>query len=257
MEASGNITSSTPVTAAGSEDEAALWREFKAGGSDEARQKLFDLHYVFARQVAAKHYLDRKRGDIEFSDLCQLGCTGLLDALDRYDPARGVPFRPYARSRISGCILDGLDRMSEMREQLAFKRRARRERLKSLSVEAPETLDAAEAMLALVEMATGLAIGLMIEGIGLYITQNEADHRTSPYDSLVWKDLIRSLRAEIPNLSDQEEKIIRYHYLDGLSFEQIASVLGLSKGRISQIHKSALKSLRHRISPDTAFRLQK
>ena len=109
--------------------EAALWREFKATGSNLVRQKLFDLHIAFARQIAAKHFLDRKSGDIEFSDLSQLAYTGLLEALDRFDPARGVPFRPYARRRISGSILDGLVHMSELREQMSFRQRARKERL--------------------------------------------------------------------------------------------------------------------------------
>lgn len=241
----------------GEDGEAALWRAYKADHSTAVRGKLFDLHSAFARQVAAKHFLDRKSGDIEFSDLCQLAYTGLLEALDRYDPGRGVPFRPFARRRISGSILDGLAHMSELREQLSFRQRVRKERLKSLSDANPATLDDSEAMLALIEMATGLALGFMIEGSGLYVTQDETDKRFSPYESLAWKEMTLSLRARISDLSDQQSRVIRYHYLEGLSFEQISKAFGLTKGRISQIHKSALKSLKDELYSTPAFKLEK
>ncbi|MBP2161165.1 MULTISPECIES: sigma-70 family RNA polymerase sigma factor [Asticcacaulis] len=243
-----------PGLAAG---EADLWRTYRATGSASARQALFDLYFDFARRIARKHFLDRKSGDIEFADLSQLACTGLLEAIERYDVDRGTPFQPYARRRIAGSILDGLAHMSERREQVSFRERTRKERLRSLSVESPEKLDAAGAMAALIEMATGLALGFMIDGAGMYVSKDEADHLTSPYDSLAWKETTRSLTAEIAHLPDPDGRIIRYHYLDGMSFEQIARAYGLSKSRISQIHRSALKSLKDRLSPAMAFNFRK
>ncbi len=237
--------------------EAALWREFTAGGSASARQKLFDIHHIFARQVAAKHFLDRKSGDIEFADLRQLAYAGLLEAIDRFDPTRGVGFRPFARRRISGSILDGLAHMSEMREQISFRKRVRAERLKSLTTERPETLDAPDAMAALIEMATGLALGFMLEGSGLYSADEAADAGASPYDSLAWKQLVLALKDEVSRLPAQEEKVIRYHYLHGLAFDQISRVLELTKGRISQIHRSSLRTLRDRLNSAGGFNLEK
>ena len=100
MEVSDNLASDPPLPSESREDEAALWREYATGGSASARQKLFDLHHAFARRIAVKHFLDRKSGDIELADLCQLAFTGLLEALDRYDPDRGIPFRGFARRRM-------------------------------------------------------------------------------------------------------------------------------------------------------------
>lgn len=258
MAASDNIAAIPPVQPdSGEGEEAALWREFTASGSAPARRKLFDLHHAFARQIAAKHFLDRKSGDIEFADLCQLAIAGLLEALDRYDPSRGIAFRAFARRRISGSILDGLGHMSEMREQLSFRRRVRAERLKSLTVEKPETLEAPEAMAALIEMATGLALGFMLEGSGLYTAEDAVDTRSSPYDSLAWKQLVTALRDEVSKLPPREEAVIRYHYLDGLNFEQISEILELSKGRISQIHRSSLKALRDRLYNGGGFTFEK
>ena len=223
--------------------EAELWRAFAAGGSAAARQKLFDLHQPFARQIAMKHFLDRKSGDIEFADLCQLAFAGLLEALDRFDPGRGVPFRGFARRRISGSILDGLVHLSEIREQISFRKRVRAERLKSLTVENPERLVPSEAMGALVEMAMGLALGFMIEDSGLYTAEEAADTRSSPYDTLAWKQVVATLRGEISKLPAREQEVVRYHYLHGLNFDSISKIMELSRGRISQIHRSSLKTL--------------
>jgi RNA polymerase sigma factor for flagellar operon FliA len=245
LEASGDVASNPQFPSEGPQDgEAALWREFTVSGSASARQKLFDLHRAFARQIAVKHFLDRKSGDIEFADLCQLAFAGLLEALDRYDPSRSITFRAFARRRITGSILDGLSHLSEMREQISFRNRVRKERLKSLTVENAEQLDAPEAMAALIEMATGLALGFMIEGSGLYIAEDESDTRSSPYETLAWKQLVSALRDEITRLPPQESKVVTYHYLNGLSFDQISKIVELSKGRVSQIHRSSLKSLR-------------
>jgi RNA polymerase sigma factor for flagellar operon FliA len=75
--------------------------------------------------------------------------------------------------------------------------------------------------------------------------------------SLAWKETTRSLKTEIAHLPDPDGQIIRYHYLDGLSFEQIALAFGLSKGRISQIHRGALRSLKDRLSPATTLNFKK
>jgi len=258
LEASGDVASNPPVAADNGEaGEAALWREFTVGGSAAARQKLFDLHHAFARQIAIRHFRDRKSGDIELADLFQMACAGLLEALDRYDPHRSVGFRAFARRRISGSILDGLGHMSEMREQLSARNRARAERLKSLTIDNPEQLDAPEAMAALVEMATGLALGFMIEGSGLYVAEDQADTRFSPYDTLAWKQLMHALHDEMAKLAGQEGVVLQYHYLKGLSFAQISRILELSKGRVSQIHKSSLKSLRDALYRGRGFSFEK
>jgi len=237
--------------------EDALWLAFKQDGSAQAREKLFSAHYDFARQIARRHWLDRRSGDIEHQDLCQLASAGLLEAIDRYDPALGVPFRGYAARRITGSILDGIAKMSEVREQLSFRNRVRGERARSLAIEGAETLPVDEAMRALTELAVGLAIGFMLDDAGLYVTDGERDGRANAYESLAWKDTIRRMLTEISRLPEREQLIIRHHYLSGLTFDQIGAVLGLSKGRISQLHQAAIALLRKRLRNAGDFKLER
>lgn len=238
------------------DDEAALWRAFRQTGSVQIRERLFSLHFDFARQIARRQWLDRRGGEIELQDLCQLAAAGLLEAIDRYDPDLGVPFTAYARRRIAGSVLDGLAKASEVREQISFRNRLRAERARSL---APQTdgLSSEEALRALTELAVGLAIGFMLDDAGLYIADGERDRRANAYDSLVWKETVGRLAAEVSRLPERERLIIRHHYMEGLTFEQIGAVLDLTKGRISQMHQTAITLLRKRLRNGGDFKLER
>jgi RNA polymerase sigma factor for flagellar operon FliA len=237
------------------EAEGALWDALRSTGSGAAREKLFALYLPFARSIAARHFRRGMGGEIEFGDLFQLACAGLLEALDRFDPALGVPFRAYAGRRIGGSILSGIAKMSEVREQISFRNRTRRERTASLSRPGADALPAADALESLIDVAVGLAIGFMLEGTGLYLDEGERD-APGAYEGLVWEEAMRRIMAELDRLPQREQGIIRHHYLHGVPFEEIAAALGLSKGRVSQMHKAALALLRKRLGP-AHFRLER
>lgn len=239
-------------------EELSLWRAMRDEGSEAARERIFAFHLPFARALAGRQFRGRQGGDIEYEDFLQLACAGLLEAMDRYDPGIGVPFRGFAVRRINGSIIDGLAKMNEVREQISFRRRVKRERLRSLAGGDAGDLAPGAAVEALVDLAVGLALGFMLEGTSLY--QDDGDSgagQPTAYDSLAWKDLIERLAAELGRLPDRDRTIIQLHYLDEVNFDQIAALLGLTKGRISQLHKAALALLRKRISGAGGFRLER
>ena len=243
--------------AATSLEDAKLWSQAQQLGSVEAREALFANHMVFARQVAARHLRDKLSGDIEYLDLCQLAYAGLLEAIDRFDSTRGVPFRGFAARRISGSILDGISKMSEVREQVAYRNRIRTERIRSLSTEDSEGFSTLEAMDVLSDIISGLALGFMLEGSGLTGVDGDADERPSAYESLAWKETIKQLAGELSLLPDREKVIIRHHYLNGMTFDQIGNLLKLTKGRISQLHRAAIATLRNRLTKSGGFSLKR
>lgn len=236
--------------------EAALWRAFKETGDAGVREQLFSLYYPFARRVARRRYLDRKSGDIEFADLCQLAYAGLLEAIDRFDPNLGVPFKGYASWRISGAVLDGVNKMSEVREQISFRNRVRRDRTRSLVDKDPDSMSTPEAMEALVDAAVGLALGFMLDDTALLI-DGEASTPSTAYDSLAWKELVQRLTVQVAALPPREQAVIRHHYLQGMNFDHIGALLGVTKGRVSQIHKSAISGLKARMNRAGDFKLER
>lgn len=237
-------------------EEADLWRAARQEGSDAARERLFELYLPFARRTARRHFLDQG-GDIEFADLYQLACAGLLEAIDHFDPTRGIPFAGYATRRVSGSILDGLAKMSEVREQISFRNRVRHERARSIATADPDSLNASEVIDELIEVALGLALGFMLEGTALYVSEGESDRQVSAYESLAWRDTVRRALAEVAGLPLREQAILRRHYFDGLCFDQIGDLLGISKGRVSQLHRAALLLLRKRLLNGEDFKLRR
>lgn len=233
-----------------------LWAELERTGSAKIREALFDRHVAFARMIAARHFRRRHGGDIEFPELCQLAYAGLLEAIDHYDRSRGVPFKGYAHRRISGSVLDGISKVSELREQLSFRGRVRAERIQSLGAPDADKLSTGDAMQALVDLAVGLAVGFMLEDTGLYVGDGDADNRASAYESLAWREMAQRLAAELGSLPDRERMIIRRHYFEGLTFDQLGDLLGLTKGRISQLHRAALGLLKKRLRRAGDFRLE-
>ncbi|HEY9218634.1 MAG TPA: sigma-70 family RNA polymerase sigma factor [Phenylobacterium sp.] len=256
MEASGEIVAPQSASELPDEAEQLLWRAARDDHDAGARESLFTKYLPFARQVARRHH--RAGGlDIDLDDLGQLACTGLLEALDRYDFTRGVPFKAYAGRRISGSILNGISKLSEVREQISFRNRVRTERLRSLSVREESDADASDPLRALAELAVGLAIGFMLEGSGLVVGKEDVDPRPSAYDSLVWKDALRRVRGLIDDLPDRQRAIIRQHYFQGVPFEEIATLLGLSKGRVSQLHRGAIDRVREALQRAPNFEVRR
>lgn len=232
-----------------------MWRQARAG-SAAARQTLFGLHRDLARRIARRHFRSRALSDVELADLDQLAFVGLLEAIDRYDPEQGVPFSAYARRRIAGAVLDGLAKMSEVGQQVSFRARLQRERVRSLAPADPMALASSEAMNSLIELAVELAVGFMLEA-GVYIEPDAASNAQNAYESLAWSDSVRHLVREVEGLQEREKTVVTEHYFNGLAFEQIASLLQLSKGRIAQLHKSAITRLRKRLPNVTNFHLER
>jgi len=243
-----------PLTA---DAEAALWEACRTDGSLPARDQLFSNYLPFAQSLARRQFLDRRGGDIEFADLYQLACAGLLEAIDHFDPGRGVPFTGFAARRVTGSIVDGVAKMSEVREQISYRNRMRYERARSMSPGQVEALSPSAALDELIELALGLALGFILEGTALYVSEGQADRQANAYDSLVWRDTLRRALAEVAGLPPREQAILRRHYFDGLGFEQIGDLLGISKGRVSQIHRAALLLLKKRLINFDDFKLRR
>jgi RNA polymerase sigma factor for flagellar operon FliA len=223
--------------------EAALWRALHSDpGHEEARHTLFARHQPFARRLAAAQYARRAAGGFERGDIEQLAYEALLHAIARYDPTRGIPFEGYARRRILGHISNGLAQMSESAAQYRYRQRAERDRLRSLREGQDATEAQQGALAALAQLASLLAIGLMAQDA---IDPDElADDQPNAYETLAWHEMRIKLRDAIAALPERERYLISQYYTAGVSFQHIAAIWGVSKGRVSQIHRAALIRLR-------------
>lgn len=221
--------------------EASLWRRARFEDDVRSRETLFSRYVLLAQSIAARHFEWRRR-TVDRGDLEQFAYEGLLQAMDRFDPLQGVPFGAYARPRIAGSVADGMTRMTELNAQLGHRRRLHQERLRSIAPEAA-TADA-DPLAALGDLVVDLALGLMLEGTGLLAADDGADPRPSAYEGLAWRQTQAALADALGKLPETERTVMRQHYHTGLSFAHIAELLRLSRGRVSQIHRSATERLR-------------
>lgn len=219
--------------------EASLWRRARFEDDVGSRETLFNRYVVLARSVAARHFQWRSRA-AERGDLEQFAYEGLLQAIDRFDPLVGVPFGAYARPRIAGNVADGMTRMSEVGTQMSERRRLQQDRVKSL---APGERMSDDPLAALADLAVDLALGLMLEGTGMLASES-ADPRPSVYEGLAWRQTQAAIAQALEKLPVSEQMVVRQHYQTGLSFAHIAELLRLSRGRVSQLHRSAIERLR-------------
>jgi RNA polymerase sigma factor for flagellar operon FliA len=231
-------------------DEAGLWQKYRQADDEAARGELLALHLPYARIVAGAYYARRLHNEIPFEEFLQSAHLGMLEALTRFDPARGVLFRTFAARRMHGAILDGLERFTEKQQQIAVRQRLRSERLAHIAAAAEDAAGAAgsasdpQQLLRYVsEVGIGLALCWLLEGTGM-VEDAHASHSVPFYQPAALREMRQALLAAVDGLPPQEKVVVRSHYLQDVPFERIATTMQLTKGRISQIHKQALLHLR-------------
>lgn len=227
------------------DEESILWQQKGAVGDDAARNRLITRYLTLARNIAARIYRTRIDNDVPFADYNQLANLGLIEAVDRFDPREGVAFTTFATYRIRGAILNGLEKTTERRDQLAFLRRRQRHRIESLSADAHEESSFAQ----MVDITIGLALGFLLEDSGFAVGP-DAKLEDEALDRRAIAQLKSSLVAAVDALPDRERVVVRYHYFFSVGFDELAEQLGISKGRVSQLHKRALERIRVAVGSD-------
>ena len=220
-----------------------LWDEFRRRGDADARNRLIEHHLPLARTIAATLFSRRGAVVVEFMDYMQLATVGLIESIDRFDPQRGVPFEAFAARRVRGAVLNALEALSDTYEQSALRKRLRQDRLESLR--RGWAAGKSDLFGELADIAVGFALSYMLEGSGI-VSPDEAHgaYEQEFYRGVERRQLGELLARLVDALPEQERRVIRYHYYQGLAFQEIAGLFGVTNGRISQIHRQALQLIK-------------
>jgi RNA polymerase sigma factor for flagellar operon FliA len=232
-----------------------VWADFVETRDRAAREQLVAAYAGFARMMAAKVYARRTVDAMEFADYLQYATVGLIESIDRFDPDRGFLFESFAAIRITGAMLTGVESASEIQRQIATRRRVIGERLSSLAAPAPALNGAGAVFARLAEMAVGLAVGFALEETGMY-QQQEGEYADNTYAGVELRQLRDRVKSALGEIGVNQRKVIELHYLQHLPFEEVATRMALTRGRISQIHKEALQNLRVWLTQADTFDLQ-
>jgi RNA polymerase sigma factor FliA len=219
---------------------------------DEDIKKYAPLVKKIAYQIVS-----RLSANVEVDDLIQEGMTGLLDALQRYKPQPNLSFEVYAKTRIRGAIYDSCRQNDVLprhqRDQLTALEKATRSLEQTLgrAPEDHEIADAAELSLEEYFAVLGSMVNLMPLD-ELPENMVPAEHNVDPMQHLVIKQLGVSIEQVLKSLPKKEQLVVSLHYQEELAFKDIASVLDLTPGRVSQLHTQAMVRIRAHITKGTS-----
>lgn len=233
------------------EDDAAdrsLWQRFVTDRGEALRQALAARYTPLARTLAARLYALRFDAGLEFPDYHHFGMVGLLECIDRFDPDRGVRFESYATPHVRGTIADGVAALSERQRQATVRRQVLRERTRSLADAPPADTQPQAALARVADVAIGLALGFMLEDSGMFLDPHaEPGLADGTYRSAELRSTCLLVNDSLAHLAAPERRVLSLHYLQGMPFTDIADELGLTRGRISQLHRAGLAGLQRRL----------
>ena len=235
----------------------ATQKELSEGGTrpspivDPAKEEMIAQYLPLVRLVAEKVHRRLPRR-VDHESLIQSGVVGLLEALERFDPQRGVDFEVYARYRIQGEVMQylrSLDWVSRSVRSWERKIDAARIKLAGKFVREPTAEEMAKELeISLdnyfhLDQQVNDATLLSLDALSL---PSEADWRSGqkkfshnsflePLSFVESKDLIVKLRAAIENLPERERLIVTLYYHEDLTLKKIAENLQVSESRICQI----------------------
>lgn len=220
-------------------DEQTLWLRWRQERTPATRDALIVHYSPWARQVARDVFLRVYLMRDAWHDCVQNALMGLMEAIERFDPERGVAFQPFARLRVRGAVFDGLRVLRNVHLELGYDAPGRgalaRERVASFEEDRSD--DPLEAFIT-------TTVGL---GLGFLLDMQSMPGRIQPpdaYAELEKAELSATVSESLDLLPERERAIVVLHYYHQLSFVDIADQLGVTKGRVSQLHKRALERLR-------------
>ena len=225
-------------------------------GGDKAARELFIKSNL--RLVLSLMKRFRSRGANQ-DDLFQVGCYGLIKAIDNFDVSVGVRFSTYAVPMILGemkrFLRDGNSlRVSRSIRDTAYQVLKARERIEERDEEATVAKIAQE--MHVKEREVVYALDAISDPVSLYEpVYNKSGDTLLLMDQLsdekntdeIWTERV-ALRAAMERLGEREKKILLLRYYEGKTQTEISEEIGISQAQVSRLEKTALQSLRRNIS---------
>jgi RNA polymerase sigma factor for flagellar operon FliA len=241
----------------------ALWRGYGSTHDMALRDRLM-LHYAPLVKYVAGRVGTGLPSHVDVADLVQSGIFGLADAIEKFEPERGLKFETYAMQRIRGAILDELRSQDWVPRSVRGRARDVERALERLGNQLQRTPTDAEVaselqigvselrdLFAQFQLTSVVALDeLMVAGRGdasLAETLPD-DGADDPVASLVDQDNRRQLADAIAQLGERDRIVVTLYYFENLTLAEIGKVLGVTESRVCQLHTRAVLRLRTKLA---------
>ena len=241
-----------------------LFRLYKEKGDEEARDQLIVSHLNLVRFLASKF---KNRGE-PLDDLVQVGTIGLIKAIDRFDPERGLEFTTYATPTILGEIKRHFRdkgwsiRVPRRLQELSAKVNQATDELTKELQRTPSTEEVAsklgvtveEVLEAMESSSAYSSVPLEAGGSDDDDAPAVIDHYASVDQDLAASDDRMVIEDTIKEFSPREQEVIRMRFNDNLTQVEIAKRLGVSQVQVSRLLRRTLKKLQEKVDPEGLMR---
>lgn len=240
----------------------ALWRAYGQHRDHALRDRLV-LHYAPLVKYVAGRVGTGLPAHVEVSDLIQSGIFGLVDAIEKFEPERGLKFETYAMQRIRGAILDDLRAQDWVPRTVRGRARevergierlgAKLQRTPNdheLAGELGLTVDELHDVYAQLQLTSVVALDeLAAAGRGANSLADILEDETAedPVALLVDQDNRRALAEAIGLLVERDRVVVTLYYFENLTLAEIGRVLGVTESRVCQLHTRAVLRLRAKL----------
>lgn len=224
------------------------WNEFSP-----AQQERIVRHYAPKIRFLALRLKAKLPRSVELSELISAGTLGLMEALGKFRPQLGIRFETYAENRIRGAMLDELRRMDWFPRSLRQRVRVVDEALRNMEhdlgrlpteeeLQAVTGYDIREIRQALEALQNQLWISL--DAIQDSVSGDSPDTGGEPYAQTMMRELAERIAPLVQSLTAREKLVLSLYYTDELNMREAAEIMGITEGRVSQLHSQALNRLR-------------
>lgn len=238
-----------------------LFRRFKEEGDMDAREKLVMSHLNLVRFIANKF---KNRGE-PIDDLIQVGYLGLLKAIDRFDPSRGLEFTTFATPTIMGEIKRHFRdkgwsvRVPRRLQELSAKVNQATDTLTSQLQRSPTIAEIADYLDATVdEVLEAMESSSAYSSVSLEApsgaddddTPSVLDRYATEDSDLAFTDDRIIIEEALASFSPRERDVIEMRFLKGMTQIEIAEKLGISQVQVSRLLRRTLKKIQDKIDPE-------
>lgn len=238
-----------------------LFRRFKEEGDMDAREKLVMSHLNLVRFIANKF---KNRGE-PIDDLIQVGYLGLLKAIDRFDPSRGLEFTTFASPTIMGEIKRHFRdkgwsvRVPRRLQELSAKVNQATDTLTSQLQRSPTIAEIADYLDATVdEVLEAMESSSAYSSVSLEApsgaddddTPSVIDRYATEDSDLAFTDDRIIIEEALASFSPRERDVIEMRFLKGMTQIEIAEKLGISQVQVSRLLRRTLKKIQDKIDPE-------
>lgn len=227
----------------------------------EAQQQQLVLNHMDDVKQVARSILRRLPPSVQLDDLIQAGCIGLIDAARRFGPSRNLPFRQYARIRITGAIFDSLRELDWASRYFRTRQQKLDNATRTLETKLgrhPSSDEVADSMG--MDLNTFYEFAQAVQDLHevefepqedserLTVQEIVADDPEKRPDALCHQQESRSeLRKFIALLPPDEANVLILYYFKDWTMARIARSIAKTESRVSQIHSKAIEHLRDRL----------